>query len=409
MTGAEFVQVVLTRLDEAARTGQQFLFELNKVDKRGTSAVKDVFSLAVHPSEKTEYLLGAESRWSDIQSGRAILRRIDDEIMNSAAPLLVAPKMKGVLLISGTAGSGKGTSLKRVALSLSANGSSVAWVDAQGEASPLAIKKAMQARKGPAVVAIDEADLFGTELSSLIREICTADTHPLVILAIRSGRIDRVLNRVQLEEVPIVEHAMPGLTDGEIDSLLDVLTLENRLGVLLNKPRTTQRQVFREQCGRQLLVAMIEATSGKPFEEKVKGEFGELEGEMQTVYAMVAVASAFRFFLTKQDILLGQDEATNDVLNAISRLVQRQIIICEDDTRFMARHRVIADLIFSDLAHNGTVAEVFLALARAAALQITQGDSPNTRHRRLIRHGRAISIKPKLRSSYWPRTGLDPF
>jgi hypothetical protein len=130
---------------------------------------------------------------------------------------------------------------------------------------------------------------------------------------------------------------------------------------------------------------MIEATSGKPFEEKVKGEFGELEGEMQTVYAMVAVASAFRFFLTKQDILLGQDEATNEVLNAISRLVQRQIIICEDDTRFMARHRVIADLIFSDLAQNGTVAEVFLALARAAALQITQGDSPNTRHRRLIR------------------------
>jgi len=39
----------------------KFLFELNKVDKRGTSAVKDVISLAVHPSEKTEYLLGAEA------------------------------------------------------------------------------------------------------------------------------------------------------------------------------------------------------------------------------------------------------------------------------------------------------------------------------------------------------------
>jgi hypothetical protein len=31
------------------------------------------------------------------------------------------------------------------------------------------------------------------------------------------------------------------------------------------------------------------------------------------------------------------------------------------------------------------IAEVFLALARAAALQITQGASPDTRHRRLIR------------------------
>jgi hypothetical protein len=289
-----------------------------------------------------------------------------------------------VLLISGTAGTGKGTSLKRLALQLSSEGHRVAWVDPSSEISPLLIKQTIISSRGPTILAIDEADIYGSELSSIVKEVCSSEDQPLVLLGIRSGRIDKVLNSIQLKNIPIIEKVMPGLNDSEIGDLLDILTRENRLGVLRTMPRVKQHQVFREKCGRQLLVAMIEATSGLPFEEKVKGEFSELDNEMQKVYAMISVASSFRFFLTKQDLLLGVGEASNSVLNAIAKLVQRHIVVCEEGTRYHARHRVIADIVFAQLTLDGEVAEVLESLTRAAALQVSPSDAPNTRHRRLV-------------------------
>jgi len=122
MTAAEFAGTVLAKLYEPARLGQQFLVELSRREKGDELSVRDVASLSINPTEKTEFLLGAEPAWSDIQSGRAICRRIDAEISVSADKLLAGSKMKGVLLISGTAGTGKGTSLKRLSLKLSSEG-----------------------------------------------------------------------------------------------------------------------------------------------------------------------------------------------------------------------------------------------------------------------------------------------
>ena len=243
----------------------------------------------------------------------------------------------------------------------------------------------MSVDRPPQVVAIDDADMYGSELTSLVREILVKEEHPLVILAIRSARIDRSLNISQLTKLPVSELSMPGLTDHDIGGLLDALQRENRLGVLVNMNRADQEQILRHKCGRQLLVAMIEATSGKPFKEKIKGEFAQLEGEMQRIYALIAVATAFRFGINKNDLLLAVPSPSNDVLNAINRLVQRHIVLCEDSVWYRARHRVIAEEIFADLAVNGQVAEVLLDFTRAAAMQVSPADPVNSRHHRIIR------------------------
>lgn len=387
MPAQEFLADVLKDIgDEATQAGLQFLYDSLAEQKNAESLVEEVASLAIAPNIRTEFLTGAEPTWADVQSGRAIERDVDSKIEECAAEMFgVANAPRGVLVISGTAGTGKGTSLKRVALTLSSQGYRVAWVDAFRSRSPLAIKRTMKAERPPHILAIDDADIYGSELTSLVREVLVTDQHPLVVLAMRSARIDRALNVSQLSEFRVSEISMPGLTDKDIGGLLDVLQRENRLGVLVNVKRPDQERIFREQCGRQLLVAMIEATSGKPFKEKIKDEFAQLEGEMQRIYALVAVTTSFRFGINRNDLLLAVPSPTNEVLNAIDRLVQRHIIISDETGWYRARHRVIAEEVFGDLAVNGQIAEVLLDLTRAAAMQISPSDPANSRHHRIIR------------------------
>ena len=110
---------------------------------------------------------------------------------------------------------------------------------------------------------------------------------------------------------------MPPLTDGDIDGLLSVLDQHNRLGALKGKTLEERRHVLSGQCGRQLLVAMTEATSGRKFEEKAIQELTDLEGDAAKVYALVAVSHAFRFPLQRDEVLLALGDASNVSLNVV--------------------------------------------------------------------------------------------
>ena len=81
----------------------------------------------------------------------------------------------------------------------------------------------------------------------------------------------------------------PPLTDPDVDAL----TRANRLGELRGKSPAGQRKVLVDKCGRQLLVALIEATSGKRFDEKVESECAGLDGDAQLLYAITALATNF--------------------------------------------------------------------------------------------------------------------
>lgn len=165
---------------------------------------------------------------------------------------------------------------------------------------------------------------------------------------------------------------MPGLTDRDIGGLLDVLDRENRLGVLRGKSRKEQEQVFREKAGRQLLVAMIEATSNRRFEDKAIEELAELETDARHVYALVAVASAFRFSLSRDEILIATGDHSNAALNIVDQLVRRNILVDlpGPDGGLRARHRVIAEIIRDELMARGQMREALFGLALVAATKV---------------------------------------
>jgi hypothetical protein len=352
---------------------------------RKTFAIPDVSELAVKPFEKTDFLLGTEPVWSDIQSGRAIERNNEAELYSSAKKR-ISNSTPGLIAVTGSAGSGKSTSLLRLALRLVADGLDVGWIGRDIECSTRDLRSVSDRGAMPKVLIVDDVDLVGGDLGSTLREIASGRNEPLVVVGIRAGNIERKINRVQLGGIFYEEHVMPQLSDADIEDLIDVLDRENRLGILKGKARTEQIRLFQQQAGRELLVAMIQATSGERFEVKVCNELAEFEDESRKIYSLIAVASAFRFPLGKRDILVALGDPTNTVLNRLDELVRRKIVshIPGDNNIYTARHRVIADIIFNKLQAEGVVYELLTGLAKVIATQINSQTPRNSRARKVL-------------------------
>jgi hypothetical protein len=400
MTAEAFTKNVLARLKSAGRQGMALLKARTAVTSV-TADVPEVAHLASAPQQSTDFLVGAQPVWADLQAGRAIGRDCDDGIWSSAIQMLKRSGPKGLIVITGTAGSGKSTSLMRLCLRLVADGVHVGWLDDFTEMTPRDIRRAMKSAGAPAVLAIDDADIYGLELSPLIRELLVSPTCPLVLAGIRSGRVDRVINPVRLEGIAFSEIAMPPLADPDIGLLLDTLDRENRLGILKGKPRLEQEKAFREQAGRQLLVAMIQATSDRRFEEKAVSELLELPETSQRIYVLVAVATSFRIGLSRDEILIASGDSSNESLNAIDQLTRRHIISVGGDGSLRARHRVIAEVIRDEVQKIGVLEPAISGLALVAATKVDPTLARSARPWRILRHvinheflNRALGLEP---------------
>ena len=384
MTGEEFARRVLSELDNACEKGLGFLRAHGETRDRGAE-LQDVTELATNPTEQTEFLLGHEPTWSDLQSGRAIRRDSDERLWSDITAALEEDR-SSLVVVTGTAGSGKSTALMGGCLKLVAEGKRVAWIDRDSNVSIHDIRRAMRATDPPKVVAIDDADVYGSSLASIVRELLEARDGLVLLVALRSTRIDRALNPSVLKDIDRRELAMPPLTDDDIDSLIQVLDEHNRLGALKGMSLGDRREVLRGQCGRQLLVAMIQATSGRKFEEKAIQELTDLEAEGARIYALVAVAHAFRFPLRRDEILLAIGGGSNETLNVVNRLLSRHIVSIRNDGLIQARHRVIAEVLHDELQKEGQMAPILAGLAFMAASKVRPDLRRSDRSWRMLRY-----------------------
>lgn len=370
MGAEEFVAQILGPMEPSARKGLEYL--TSEARAHGEEPrLHEVAELAVNPAEHNEFLLGSEPIWADIQANRAISRDCDADIWNSVSAAIKREPIRGLTVITGTAGSGKSASLMRVCLRLSADGVHVGWIDRQSGLSPRQIRAVMRSPNAPLVLAIDDADMYGSESAAWIRDLVRGDQRPLVLAAVRSGKVDRIFDPVVLNDVPREEIVMPHLADRDIGELIDLLEREKRLGILAARSRPEQERAFQDQAGRQLLVAMLQATSGKRFEDKAVQELVELEVDAQRIYALIAVASSFRFGLTRDEILIASANFTNAALNAVAHLVNRHIVVERAGGFVWARHRRLAEIITDELAKQGQLKEAVIGLARLGAAKVT--------------------------------------
>lgn len=146
---------------------------------------------------------------------------------------------------------------------------------------------------------------------------------------------------------------MPPLTDDDIDALIETLDRHNKLGVLKGKSHQERVKAFRDEAGRELLVAMIQATSGQRFKDRVYEEYSDLKGLQRTLYGVVCLVNSQRYTLDREELLLATGDATNETLDALEKLVQRHLVVRDDvHSGYRARHRVIADEVVNQMRRN---------------------------------------------------------
>lgn len=321
-----------------------------------------------------DYLLGYTPEWSDIIGGRAAEREFEAGLRVRIDQLLhdQGPAAKPVIVVTSTAGSGKTTACMRLGHSLTGEGVEVGWIDEETNASPLDLRNIAAVGDLPRVVIIDDADRYGNELAPLAGELVKAPSHPVVVVSARSGRVGRIADRLQFLGIRHEEVVVPNLTDVDIERLIAVLDRFNRLGQLKNKPLDRQIREFKdaERGARQLIVAMLEVTSGRKFSEKMREEVDQLSGTQRLVYAMVAIATAYRFAVTQEQILLGVGDASNETMQAISELERRLLFVRRRSGDLQVRHRVVGERIVDHLIAAGAMREPLQSLAVAMAAQL---------------------------------------
>jgi Mrp family chromosome partitioning ATPase len=375
MTLEEFYEHVFNNASDGSQTffdsqRQQSLWEGNLTRPLLVS------DLTVDPNASEvpgEYLLGRSPTWQDIGAGRAAEREYEADLMRLAESILeIQEGPRPVLILTGTAGSGKSTAAMRLAMALTSKGVECAWTSADFDVSPRDLRSSAALGDVAPVLMLDDAGRFGNETSLLARDLSLSEKRLLVVIAVRSGRVERIADRLKLLGVEHHEVVIPRLSDADIKALLKVLDRENRLGVL--KGLSFKRQVDefrnRERANRDLLVAMLEATSGRRFEVRLEEELDQLAGQQQFVYAMVAIGTAYRLGLTRNQVLLGVGDPTNETLQAIEDLTRRLLILEYPDGTLRARHRVVAERILRYLIRAGSLHDPLLSLAMALATEL---------------------------------------
>lgn len=325
-----------------------------------------------------EFLLGREPHWSDILSGIAITRDFEENFEKE-----VEQNNHKIILITGTAGSGKSTTLMKQALRLQAEGKEVGWLNFQAGYS-INDYRQLARNSDLDILVIDDVDHFGRNTGNFLVELISDNPKLIVIATIRSTRFEKY----QIQDYLIGNNqfvfSVPGLEDSDINLLLQALTNANRLGKLKGLPHQKQVEIFREKAGRQLLVAMIEATSHERFDEKIDKECKDLEGETGIIYATVALATSLRQYLTKDEILLAIGNAVNESLNKIHSLIKQKLLIEKNGFQIQLRHRVVADRAIDYYRKEGQLREPIIGLLWTMSTKVKPENNKNSRESQLL-------------------------
>ena len=122
----------------------------------------------------------------------------------------------------------------KLALQLSSSDVPVLWIDRESRATPATMRRRVGDFDGRLALIIDDADLYGPQLVSLMRDLIPGNPKLLFVIGMRANRLDPFSDPLaRTGEVNLIEFVVPPLSDDDINELISVLDRFNRLGILV--------------------------------------------------------------------------------------------------------------------------------------------------------------------------------
>lgn len=365
-TAANFASEVLSALATEASEGLKAIKRRAQVEREGPPALRISEVEDDSRGDEREFLMGREPRWSDLTHGYAVERTCDAEIAAAFEEESVR-----LLVITGTAGSGKSTAAMRLALEQAALGPDVYTLNPDTAESLGEIRRSIRNTKMDLLL-VDNAERFGKGAVPFVKEILEDSPELRVVVCLR-GSYMRTLDEFRDSQIDMREYAVPLLGPDDTEALLDALDEANRLGELKGLTRRQQREAMERTFGRQLLVALLEVTQGVRFEEKIESECRELEGEAPLLYAIAALATYAGAPLSENQLVTAVGDAAK-ATEEIQRMISRNVLIHVSQERISVRHAVIAERVVRYYQSKEIIAQVFTALITGLASTIRVGE-----------------------------------
>ena len=359
-------------------------------------------------SDRSFYLLGATPRWEDIYRGLDAPRDITDSAMAFVARVHARESDTRVAAILGSAGSGKSTVLRRLAVRLAQEGQSVFLTNSEELPNAATIRSALHRLSRPTTLLFDNAEVALGALGPIVEATTDLEFPPCIVFATRTNEFDR--RSARLERITRVESLeMPHLSRSEIEGIIKVLDANSLLGRLQGLTPANRIREFEDTASRQLLVAMREATSGEGFDAIIKDEYDRLpSAEARQLYLCVALATDAGYRLSVQQLVGCGRLTPADTLHILERNLQG--IVIRTGTRkdlLLLRHRLIAEHMVSRAAAREALADSYERLLCVLARDIPGAVSASRTfglYRELVNHdtifARFSRNLPEARSIY---------
>ena len=152
-------------------------------------------------------------------------------------------------------------------------------------------------------------------------------------------------------------YQVPYLSRDESEELLRLLAEHGSLGHLSDKTPEQRLQAVEERAGRQLLVVLHEATSGRPFEEIIFDEFNEIRPKLaQDIYLSVCVLNRLNIPVRAGIISRMYDVPFSDFRLRFFAPLEHVVQVTEHpssrDYLYTARHAGIATIVFERVLNS---------------------------------------------------------
>ena len=368
-TFAEFLTALETQIPSIRRSlpislggGTESVRTFYRVPRASESDVLKMFlsadadhvrsGMAATGTTARRFYIGADTGWAPIESNLDIPRRITDSVIVDAILTDERDRRSPVDLhvIKGPAGHGKTTTLRRVAWDASVTFSQLClFVREEGSLRLDALRELCDLVQQRVFVFVDRAALRVDEIEATVRDFMASNTPLTIVTAerdnewnVRCGSLDEFLTQ---------EYPLQNLTELEVHALLAKLEEHDALGRLADFSYQERVSEFMNRAERQLLVALHEATLGKPFEEIVKDEFDRIvPAEAQTLYLDVCTLNRLgvpvRAGLIARVSGIRFEDFRRRFLAPLEYVVRSHEDRYVGDRMYAARHQHIADLVF---------------------------------------------------------------
>lgn len=322
------------------------------------SLIRFLESQCEHVSELTnaqggtakQFFRGFDLGWYPVSEGLDVRRRITQAVLDECVISTQHSPEAQLFVVKGHAGGGKSIILRRVAWDAArVYGRLVFWLQNGSGLNVDAFEEIVGLTNQTIYIVVDD---LAEDVESTAYFIRHAKRHKWRVAIIGGARVNEWNVRCEdLEPLVNEEYELNYLSTTEIEELLRLLEKHDCLGHLQSLPREERSKKLKEVYGRQLLVALHEATENASFRDIVSNEFGRVfPVEARLLYLDICSLNRFgppvRAGLIARVHGIDFDEFSERFFKPLEQVISLTRDSTTQDWVYKARHPVIAQLVY---------------------------------------------------------------